>query len=149
MYRVLREVVPSVALILLSHEDSHRWWVEIGSRTPPGAVGARRKLGTGRWSYSRVMQALGSPLGPHAQRACGKPAAYLLGMQEFILLENTALFPLTDLFQRLLQFQAEEPLTRNWETQQMLSQYRLPLEESVPLFAPLLSCLSLNITILP
>ena len=29
--------------------------------------------------------------------------------------QNTALFPLTDLFQRLLQFEAhEEPLTRNW-----------------------------------
>jgi class 3 adenylate cyclase/predicted ATPase len=54
--------------------------------------------------------------------------------------ENTALFPLTDLFQRLLRFQAEDtPDEKFGKLTQMLSQYRLPLEESVPLFAPLLS----------
>ena len=54
--------------------------------------------------------------------------------------QNTALFPLTDLFQRLLQFQAEEtPDEKLGKLEQTLSQYRLPLEESVPLFAPLLS----------
>src|SRR5262249_56486575 len=54
--------------------------------------------------------------------------------------ENTALFPLTDLFQRLLQFQSEEtPDEKFGKLEQTLSQYRLPLEESVQLFAPLLS----------
>ena len=54
--------------------------------------------------------------------------------------QNTALFPLTDLFQRLLRFQAEEtPDEKLGKLEQALSQYRLPLEESVPLFAPLLS----------
>jgi class 3 adenylate cyclase len=54
--------------------------------------------------------------------------------------QNTALFPLTDLFQRLLQFQSEDtPDEKFGKLEQMLSQYRLPLEESVPLFAPLLS----------
>ena len=54
--------------------------------------------------------------------------------------QNTALFPLTDLFQRLLQFQAEDtPDEKLAKLEQTLSQYRLPLEESVPLFAPLLS----------
>jgi class 3 adenylate cyclase/predicted ATPase len=54
--------------------------------------------------------------------------------------ENTALFPLTDLFQRLLQFHAEDtPDEKFGKLEQMLSQYRLPLEESVQLFAPLLS----------
>src|SRR3989454_3552072 len=54
--------------------------------------------------------------------------------------QNTALFPLTDLFQRLLQFQAEDTSDAKLEKlEQVLSQYRLPLEESVPLFAPLLS----------
>src|SRR5262249_54683285 len=53
---------------------------------------------------------------------------------------NTALFPLMDLFQRLLQFQAEEPPDEQLgKLAQMLSQYRLPLEESMQLFAPLLS----------
>jgi predicted ATPase len=54
--------------------------------------------------------------------------------------QNTALFPLTDLFQRLLQFQAEDsPDEKLGKLEQMLSQYRLPLEESVQLFAPLFS----------
>jgi class 3 adenylate cyclase/predicted ATPase len=54
--------------------------------------------------------------------------------------QNTALFPLTDLFQRLIQFQAgETPDEKLGKLEQMLRQYRLPLEESVPLFAPLLS----------
>jgi TOMM system kinase/cyclase fusion protein len=54
--------------------------------------------------------------------------------------ENTALFPVTDLFQRLLQFQAEDtPDEKLGKLEHALSQYRLPLQESVPLFAPLLS----------
>ena len=54
--------------------------------------------------------------------------------------ENTALFPLTDLFQRLLRFHAEDTPDEKFEKlKQTLSQYRLPFEESVPLFAPLLS----------
>jgi predicted ATPase len=54
--------------------------------------------------------------------------------------ENTALFPLTDLFHRLLRFQVEDtPDAKFGKLEQMLSQYRLPLEESVQLFAPLLS----------
>src|SRR5207249_8932795 len=54
--------------------------------------------------------------------------------------QNTALFPLVDLFQRLLRFEAHETSDAKWEKlAQALSQYRLPLQESVPLFAPLLS----------
>jgi TOMM system kinase/cyclase fusion protein len=54
--------------------------------------------------------------------------------------QNTALFPLTDLFQRLLRFQPEDtPNEKLGKLEQMLSQYRLPIKESVPLLAPLLS----------
>jgi len=54
--------------------------------------------------------------------------------------ENTALFPLTDLFQRLLRFQAEEtPEEKLERLEQTLSQYRFPLEETMPLLAPLLA----------
>jgi predicted ATPase/class 3 adenylate cyclase len=54
--------------------------------------------------------------------------------------QNTALFPLTDLFQRLLRFEAHEPPDEKLgKLEHALSQYRLPLEESVLLFAPLLS----------
>jgi class 3 adenylate cyclase/predicted ATPase len=54
--------------------------------------------------------------------------------------ENTALFPLTDLFQRLLRFQAEDTSDEKLrKLEHTLSQYRMPMEESVPLFAALLS----------
>jgi hypothetical protein len=54
--------------------------------------------------------------------------------------QNTALFPLVELFQRILRFEAHEtPDEKLGKLEHALSQYRLPLEESVPLFAPLLS----------
>src|SRR5205823_6811883 len=54
--------------------------------------------------------------------------------------QNTALFPLVDLFQRILQFEAHEtPDAKLEKLEHVLSQYRLPFQESVPLFAPLLS----------
>src|SRR5215475_2062535 len=54
--------------------------------------------------------------------------------------QNTALFPLVDLFQRVLQFEAHETAdTKLEKLTHALSQYRLPLEECVQLFAPLLS----------
>src|SRR5262245_22337082 len=54
--------------------------------------------------------------------------------------QNTALFPLVELFQRILQFETgDTPGEKFGKLEQMLSQYRLPLEESVQLFAPLFS----------
>ena len=53
---------------------------------------------------------------------------------------NTALFPLVELFQRLLQFHAEDTLDEKvGKLEQVLRQYRLPVEETMPLFASLLS----------
>jgi TOMM system kinase/cyclase fusion protein len=54
--------------------------------------------------------------------------------------QNTALFPLTDLFQRILQFETgDTPEEKLEKLEHALRQYRLPLEETVPLFALLLS----------
>jgi class 3 adenylate cyclase/predicted ATPase len=54
--------------------------------------------------------------------------------------QNTALFPLVDLFQRFLRFEAHEtPDAKVEKLAHALSQYRLPLEESVPLLASLLA----------
>src|SRR5215467_1554155 len=54
--------------------------------------------------------------------------------------QNTALFPLVDLLQQLLQFQAEDTTdTKLAKLEHALRQYRPPLEESVQLFAPLLA----------
>jgi predicted ATPase len=54
--------------------------------------------------------------------------------------QNTALFPLVDLFQRMLRFEAHEtPDEKLGKLAHALSQYKLPLEESIPLLAPLFS----------
>jgi predicted ATPase len=54
--------------------------------------------------------------------------------------DNTALFPVTDWFQRLVPFETgDTPDEKVRKLEDALSQYRLPLEESVQLFAPLLS----------
>jgi predicted ATPase len=67
---------------------------------------------------------------PHTRWECRSSEYY----------QNTALFPLVDLFQRILRFEARETLDEKLEKlEHALSQYRLPLEESVQLFAPLLS----------
>jgi class 3 adenylate cyclase len=67
---------------------------------------------------------------PHTRWECWSAEYY----------QNTALFPLTDLFQHVLQWQPEEsPDEKFAKLEQALNQYRLPLRESVPLFASLLT----------
>src|SRR3989454_418018 len=81
---------------------------------------------------SRLVQMLKDHVAhePHTRWEC-RSASYF---------ENTALFPVTDLFQRLLRFQAEDtPDEKLGKLEHTLSQYRLPVEDTVPLFAPLLS----------
>jgi class 3 adenylate cyclase/predicted ATPase len=54
--------------------------------------------------------------------------------------KNTALYPLIDLVERVLHFQRDEPPNAKLEKlERALSQYRLTLHETVPLFAALLS----------
>jgi predicted ATPase len=68
---------------------------------------------------------------PHTRWECRSAEYY----------QNTALYPLTDLFLRTLQWQQDEtPDEKLGKLEHALSQYRLPVEESVPLFAPLLRC---------
>jgi class 3 adenylate cyclase/tetratricopeptide (TPR) repeat protein len=53
---------------------------------------------------------------------------------------NSALYPMIDLWQRVLQLEtAEAPADKLHKLEQMLTRYRLPLAETVPLFAALLS----------
>jgi class 3 adenylate cyclase/predicted ATPase len=54
--------------------------------------------------------------------------------------QNTALYPITGLLERTFQSQREDaPEVKLSKLEEFLSQYKLPLEKSVPLFAPLLS----------
>jgi TOMM system kinase/cyclase fusion protein len=81
---------------------------------------------------SRLVQMLKEHIAqePHIRWECRSSEYY----------QNTTLFPLTDLFQRLLQFQAEDTSDEKLgKLEHALSQYRLPVEESVPLVAPLLA----------
>ena len=81
---------------------------------------------------SRLVQMLKDHVAnePHTRWECRSSEYY----------QNTALFPLTDLFQRIWRFEAHEtPEAKVEQLEHALSQYRLPVEESVPLFAPLFS----------
>src|SRR5262249_23592295 len=81
---------------------------------------------------SRLVQVLKDHMAnePHTRWECRSVPYY----------QNTALYPLIDLFQRTLQWQQDEtPDEKLGKLEQTLSQYRLPIEETVPLFAPLLA----------
>jgi predicted ATPase len=81
---------------------------------------------------SRLVQMLKDHVAqePHVRWECRSTEYY----------QNSALYPVTDLFQRILKFEAHEtPDTRVEKLEHALSPYRLPVEETVPLFAPLLA----------
>ena len=81
---------------------------------------------------SRLVQTLKDHVAnePHVRWECRSVPYY----------QNTALYPLTELFQRTLQWQHDEtPEEKLGKLEQMLRQYRLPVEESAPLLASLLS----------
>jgi predicted ATPase/class 3 adenylate cyclase len=81
---------------------------------------------------SRLVQVLKDHVAsePHTRWECRSSPYY----------QNTALYPLIDLLQRALQWRQDAPPDERLEKlEHLLSQYRLPLEETVPLFAPLLS----------
>jgi class 3 adenylate cyclase/predicted ATPase len=81
---------------------------------------------------SRLVQVLKDHIAdePHVRWECRSVPYY----------QNTALYPLTDLFQRILQWQHDEtPDAKLAKLEHALGQYRLPLEDTVPLFAPLLA----------
>jgi class 3 adenylate cyclase/tetratricopeptide (TPR) repeat protein len=88
--------------------------------------------GEGGIGKSRLVQILKDHVAnePHTRWECRSSSYY----------QNTALYPLTDLFQRILQWQLDEtPEEKFSKLEQTLRPYRLPVEESVSLFAPLLS----------
>jgi class 3 adenylate cyclase/predicted ATPase/energy-coupling factor transporter ATP-binding protein EcfA2 len=81
---------------------------------------------------SRLVQTLKDYVAhePHMRWECRSSEYY----------QNTALFPLVELFQRLLRFEpSETPDAKLAKLEHALSQYRLLVEEFVPLLASLLS----------
>jgi predicted ATPase/class 3 adenylate cyclase len=81
---------------------------------------------------SRLVQVLKEHVSnePHTRWECRSSPYY----------HNTVLYPLIDFFQRALHWHPEETSDEKLaKLEQQLRQYRVPLEASVPLFAPLLS----------
>jgi class 3 adenylate cyclase/tetratricopeptide (TPR) repeat protein len=67
-------------------------------------------------------------------------ASLLLECRSSPYYQHTALYPVTDLLQRVLQWQRNDsPGQRLRQLEQLLRQYRLPWEETVTLLGPLLS----------
>jgi hypothetical protein len=67
---------------------------------------------------------------PHTHLECRSSPYY----------QNTALYPITDLLQRTMGWQPDEAAeTKLEKLERLLRPYRLPLQETVPLFAALLS----------
>jgi predicted ATPase len=88
--------------------------------------------GDGGLGKSRLVQTLKDHVAnePHTRWECRSLPYY----------QNTALYPIVDLLQRTVRFAPQEtPEARLEQLERVLSQYRQPLEETVPLFAPLLA----------
>jgi predicted ATPase len=141
VYRVLRESSAQTRLDIVSargltplvgREQEAGLLVERWTQVKPGHGHVVLLTGDAGIGKSRLVQVLKDHVAnePHMRWECRSSEYY----------QNTALFPLTDLFQRMLRFQAEDTPDEKFEKlTQMLSQSRLPLEESVQLFAPLFS----------
>jgi len=88
--------------------------------------------GEGGVGKSRLVQVLKEHVAnePHVRWECRSLPYY----------QNTALYPIVDLLQRTLRWQPHHTPEEKLATLlQELSQYRLPVEDTVPLFAPLLA----------
>ena len=141
LYRVLREsgahnrldIVSARGLTpLVGREQEVALLLERWTQVKAGHGHVVLLMGDAGIGKSRLVQMLKDHVThePHMRWECRSSEYY----------QNTALFPLVDLFQRLLRFDAHEtPDAKLAKLEHALSQYRLPLEESVPLFAPLLS----------
>ncbi len=141
LYRVLQEsgargrldvAAPRGLTPLVGREQEVGLLLERWAQVKDGHGQVVLLTGEGGIGKSRLVQVLKDAVAnePHTQWEC-RSAEYA---------QNTALFPLTDLFQRILRFEAHEtPDEKLGKLEHVLSQYRLPLEESVPLFAPVLS----------
>jgi predicted ATPase len=81
---------------------------------------------------SRLLQVLRDRVSnePHLRLECRSSPYY----------QNTALYPITNLLQRILEWQPDDASeTKLEKLEQMLQHYRLPLPETIPLFATILS----------
>jgi predicted ATPase len=112
---------PDVALLLERWEHAKAGHGQVVLLSGEGGIGK-----------SRLVQVVKEHVAhePHTRWECRSSPYY----------QNTALHPLLDFFQRALHWQQDGSLAEKLDTlEQELRQYRLPLTETMPLFAPLLA----------
>ena len=126
-----------------------------GSTVLTPLVGREQEIGLLRERWAQVKDGLGQVvlLGGEAgigksrlvqvlkEHAAAEPQAWLTPCQCSPYYQNTALYPMIDLLERVaLRFEREEPSPQKLsKLEGFLVQYGLPLTEAVPLFAALLS----------
>src|SRR5262249_36837753 len=138
---------------VLRHSGAQRRLDAVGTRGLTALVGREQEVGLllDRWHWvkegqgqvvllsgepgigkSRLVQVLKDQVTnePHVRLECRSLPHY----------QHSALYPIIDLLQRLLQWQPDAPPEEKLHTlTQALGQYRLPVQDSLPLLAPLLS----------
>jgi class 3 adenylate cyclase len=140
VYRVLREsgvqsrleIVSSRGLTpLVGRESEVTLLLERWEKAKNGQGQAILLSGEAGIGKSRLGQVVKDHIAsePHTLWECRSSSYY----------QNSALHPIIDLMQRTLRWQQDDtPEEKLERLERQLSQYRLPLAESVPLFAPLL-----------
>jgi TOMM system kinase/cyclase fusion protein len=141
VYRVLRE-----------SEAQSRFEVAVSTGLTP-LVGREEELGLLRRRWEQAKAGEGQAVLLSGEPGIGK-SRLVQELKEHVIAEgathiefrcspyhqNTALYPITEHLQRLLQFQsADTPQTKVAKLTQLLSQYRFPQAETLPLLAALFS----------
>ena len=141
VYRVLREsgaqsrldIAASRGLTpLVGRESEVTLLLERWEQVKDGSGQVVLLSGEGGIGKSRLVQVLKDQIAsePYVLWECRSSPYY----------QDTALYPLIDFFQRALQWQQSDTAEARLEKlDQELHRYRLPLAETIPLFAPLLS----------
>ena len=152
----LKGVVQPLAVYRVLYESMARSRLEVtGSTALTALVGREQEIGLLRERWAQVKDGLGQVVLLSGEAGIGKsrlvqvlkeqvatePQAWLTPCQCSPYYQNTALYPMIDLFERVvLQFDREEsPEQKRSKLEGLLVQHGLPLAETVPLFAALLS----------
>src|SRR5262245_41633013 len=153
---LLKGFAQPLAVYQVLHESTARSRLEAAGRTGlTPLVGREQEIGLLRERWAQVTDGIGQVVLLSGEAGIGKsrlvqvltdhvatePQAWLTPCQCSPYYQNTALYPLIELLERVaLRFEREEaPEQKLSKLEGFLVQYGLPLAEAVPLFAALLS----------
>ena len=153
---LLKGIAQPLEVYQVLYESTARSRLEtVGSTGVTPLVGREQEIGLLQERWAQVKEGLGQVVLLSGEAGIGKsrlvqvlqeqvasePQAWLTPCQCSPYYQNTALYPLIDLLERMvLRFQrAESPQQKLSKLEGLMVQYGLPLAEAVPLFATLLS----------